>query len=266
LVLLLLRAEHSAVLACAQAHRDGCPDEPDREAEGLDQLQVDAAQSEPSAWDAWDGARRGEAVDAFHQLRALLADGDAGKSADPERVVRAQDASSPRELPLALLALAEQDAEAEPCRPDAAQSGEQSCAAQVFAARQQPAERLGAARSKPRKPRAMPTQSSMALRVQAEIPQPLEALRDERVAQRLPGPKVRQAAQRERPAFQPLAAQSLDAQRERVSEERKREPAVQTEPRVPQASLPEPRLWASGERPAARSAVAQAQRQLPSSA
>ena len=227
---------------------------------------MDAAQSEPSAWDAWDGARQGAVADASHQLRALLADGDAGKSADPERVVRAQDASYPRELPLALLALAEQDAEAEPCRPDAAQSGEQSCAAQVFAARQQPAERLGAAHSKPREPRAMPTQSSMALRVQAEMPQPLEALRDERVAQRLPGPKVRQAAQQKRPAFQPLAAQSLDAQQERASEERKRERAVQTAPRAQTASLPEPRLWASGERPAPRSAVAQAQRQLPSSA
>jgi hypothetical protein len=92
------------------------------------------------------------------------------------------------------------------------------------------------------------------------------ASRDEPVAQLLPGPQVRQAAQQERQAFQPLAAQSLDAQQERASAERKRERAVQTVPRAQQVSLPEPRLWASGERPAARGAVAQAQRQLPSSA
>jgi hypothetical protein len=88
-------------------------------------------------------------------------------------------------------------------------------------------------------------------------------LQAEPVARQLPGPQVVQAAQLAWQAFQPLAAQSLDARQERASAERKREPAVQT---APQASLPEPRLLASGERPAARGAAAQAQRQLPSSA
>jgi hypothetical protein len=92
------------------------------------------------------------------------------------------------------------------------------------------------------------------------------ARQDGLVAQLLPGPQVRQAAQQEQQAFQPLAAQSLDAQQERASAGRKRERAVQKAPRAQTASLPEPRLWASGERPAARGAVAQAQRQLPSSA
>jgi hypothetical protein len=135
LVLLLPRAEHSAVRACAQAHRDGFPDEPARAAEALGQLQSDAAQLEPSAWDALDGARRDAAADANRQRQALLADGGAGKSADPERVARARDASFLPELPLALLVLVEQDAAVEPYKPDEAQSAEQSCAAQVFGAR-----------------------------------------------------------------------------------------------------------------------------------
>jgi hypothetical protein len=185
--LLLLRAEHSAVRACAQAHRDGYPDERVRAAEGLGQLQADAAQLEPSAWDAWDGARRGVAADVPHQRQALLAAGDAGKSADPERVARAQDASFPLELRLALLVLAEQDAAVEPYRPDAAQSAEQSCAAQVFAARQQLAERLDAARSEPR---AVPTRSSKARQVQVELPRLRAEVRGEPVAQRLPEPQV----------------------------------------------------------------------------
>jgi hypothetical protein len=98
------------------------------------------ARSEPSAWDASDVARRGEEADAAHQLRALLADEDAGKSVDPARVVPARDASFPPELPFALSGAAGQDAAAELCKPDAGQSGEQSCAAQVFAAQQQLAE------------------------------------------------------------------------------------------------------------------------------
>jgi hypothetical protein len=164
--LLLLRAERSAVLACAQAHPDGFPDEPAREEEALGQLRSDAAQLEPSAWDAWDGARRDEAADAPHQLLALLADEDAGKSADRERAVRAQDASFPPKLPLALLVPAEQDAEAEPYRLDVVRSAEQSCAAQVFAARQQPAERLDAVCSVPREQQVMPKRSSMALQAE----------------------------------------------------------------------------------------------------
>ena len=149
--LLLHRAGRSAVRACAQAHRDGFPDEPVRAEEALDQLQADAAQWEPSAWDALDGARRDEA-DAPRQLLALPAAEDAEKSADPERAVRAQDALFPPALLLAQLEPAEQDAEAEPYRLDVVRSGEQSCAARVFAAWQQPAERLDAARSESRDP------------------------------------------------------------------------------------------------------------------
>jgi hypothetical protein len=92
------------------------------------------------------------------------------------------------------------------------------------------------------------------------------ASRDEPVAQLLPGPQVVQAAQLERQAFQLPASQSRDVQQERASAERKRELAVQKAPREQPASLPEPRLWTSGKRPAARGAVAQARRQLPSSA
>lgn len=164
LVLLLPRAEHSAVLAGAKAHRDGFPDERVQAEEALDQLQADAVRSEPSVWDALDGARRDEAADAPHPRRALLAAGDAGKSADPERVVRARDASFPPELRLALLVPAEQDAVAELYRLDVARSGEQSCAAQVVAARQQPAE-LDAECSAPQ---AVPKRSLMALRAQVE--------------------------------------------------------------------------------------------------
>lgn len=86
------------------------------------------------------------------------------------------------------------------------------------------------------------------------------------MVRQLPGPQVVQAAQLEWQAFQPAAAQSLDVPQERASAERKREPAVQKAPREQQASLPGPRLLASGERPAARGAAAQARRQLPSSA
>ena len=125
-------------------HRDGFLDERGRAEEALAQLQADAVRSELSVWDASDGARPGEAADAPHPRQALLAVGDAGKSADPERVVRARGASFLLELRLALLVLAEQDAVVEPYRPDVARSGEQSCAAQVVAARQQPKERLDA--------------------------------------------------------------------------------------------------------------------------
>jgi len=92
------------------------------------------------------------------------------------------------------------------------------------------------------------------------------ASRDEPVAQLLPVPQVVQAAQLERQAFQPPASRSRDAQQERASAEWKREPAAQKAPWEQPASLPEPRLWAAGERPVARGAAARAQRQLPSSA
>ena len=151
-----------------QAHRDGFRGEPAREAEGLDQLQSDADQWEPSASDAWDGARRGEAADGLLQLLALLAAGDAGKSADLERVARAQDAWFPPELPLGPLALAEQGAVAELYTPDEARSAEQSCAAQVAAARQQPAERPAAVYSGLRERTVARKRPSMAPQVQAE--------------------------------------------------------------------------------------------------
>ena len=61
----------------------------------------------------------------------------------------AQDASFQPELPLARLASAPQDAVAELYKPDAAQSAEQSCAAQGLAARQRPEERLDATYSEP---------------------------------------------------------------------------------------------------------------------
>jgi hypothetical protein len=266
LVLLLPRAERSAVRACAQAHRDGFPDEPVRVEEALDQLQSGAAQWEPSAWDALDGARRDEA-DAHHQLLALPAAEDAEKSADPERAVRAQDAWFPPALLHAQLGQAEQDAEAEPYRPDVVRSGEQSCAAQVFAARQQPAERLDVACSVPREQRrAVPTRPSMALQVQVELPRLRAAVRGEPVTQQLLEPLVVQAAQLERQASQPVAARPRVAQQQRVSAERKPELAARSEPRPGQAWAAEPRRLASAERPAGRGAAGQAQLQLPSSA
>ena len=183
--LLLHHAEHSAVLAGAKAHRDGFPDERGRAEEGLDQLRADAVRSELSAWDASDGARPGEAADADHQLPALPEDGDAGKSVDQGPAAPAQDAWFRLELRLALLGLAEQDAEAEPCKPDEAQSAEQSCAAQVFAARQQPGEQPDAAYSGPREQQAMRKRQSMALRALTELPQLPAALRDAAMAQLL---------------------------------------------------------------------------------
>jgi len=166
--LLLHRAERSAVRACAQAHRDGFPDEPVRAEEGLDQLQADAAQSGPTAWDAWDGARRDEAADAPHQLLALPAAGDAEKSADPEQAVREQDALFLPTLLLAQLEPAEQGEEAEPYRPDVVRSAEQSCAAQVAVARPQPAERLDAACSELQEQRAARKRSLMVQQAQVE--------------------------------------------------------------------------------------------------
>jgi len=264
--LLLPRAEHSAVLAYAQAHRDGFPGEAVRAEEALDQLQSDVAQSERSAWDAWDGAHPDEAADAPHQLLALLAAGDAEKSADPERAVRAQDALFPPTLLLAQLEPAEQGAEAEPYRPDVVRSEEQSCGAQVLAAWQQPAERLDAARSELREQQAMQRPSWRALQVQVELPQLRAALWGELVAQLLPGPQVVQATRQERQASQPLAARPRVAQQERAAAERKPKLAGRAEPRPGQAWPAEPRLLASAQRPAARGAAARAQRPLPSSA
>jgi hypothetical protein len=151
-----------------RARPAGCPDEQVPAAEALDQRQADAARLEPNESDAWDGARRGEAADVHHQLQTLLAAEDAGKSADPERVARAPGASFPPQLPLAVLVLVEQDAVAELYTPDEARSAEQSCAAQVAAARQQPAARTDAVHSGLRERQAARKRSSMAPWAQAE--------------------------------------------------------------------------------------------------
>jgi hypothetical protein len=262
--LLLRRVEHSAVLAYAQAHRDGFPDERVRAEEALGQLQSDAARSEPSAWDALDGAHRGEAVDAFHQLRALPAAGDAGRSADPERVALEPDASFQPALPHVRLDSAEQDAAVEPYKPDEAQSAEQSCAAQVFAALQ-PVARLDEAYSEPPEQQAMWKRSSMARQEQAAELLLVAALPDEPVVRRLPGPLVALAAQQELVASQPRAAQPV-AQLEWVPAERKPELAGLEAAREQQVSAPAPRPLASEEQLAARDAPAVAPRPLPSSA
>jgi hypothetical protein len=149
-----------------RARPDGCPDEQVPAAEAPDQLQADAARLEPNESDAWDGARRGEAVDVHHQLRVHLAAEDAGRSADPERAVPVQDASFLPELPLGPLALAEQDAVAEPYIPDGARSGEQSCAGLAFAEQQQPAEPRDAVYSEPREQQAMQRPSWRALQAE----------------------------------------------------------------------------------------------------
>jgi len=218
------------------------------------------ARSELSGWDASDGARPGEAGDAAHQPRALPEDGDAGKSVDPVRVVLAQDASFPPERLLALLAPAEPDAAAGPYRPDEGQSAEQSCAAQVFAARQQLAEAWDAACSQPREQQVAPKRSSIALQVQKETPQRLAAPQDAAAGLLLPE-EVVQATQPGPQASQRLAAQSRDAPQERVYGEWKPEPAA-----ARQVWPAEPRLLASAEPLAARGAAAVAQPQLPSSA
>ena len=243
-----------------KAHRDGFLDERVRAEEALDQLQADVAQTEPSAWDASDGARLGEAADAAHQPRALPADGDAGKSADPAPVVLAQDASFRPGRPLALLAPAEPDAEAEPYKPDAAQSVEQSCAVQAFVARQQPGERPDAGYSGPREQRAMRKRQSMAARARTELPQLPAALRDAAMAQLLQGPQGVQAVQPGRRASQPQVPRSRDAQQVRASAERKPGWAG---PRAQLVSPAEPGPLASAEPAASRDGPV-AQPQLPS--
>jgi hypothetical protein len=208
--------------------------------EVLGQLQSDVAQSEPSAWDASDGARPGGAADTGHQRRTLPAD-DAGKSADRAPVDLAQDASFLPEPPLALLEAAGQDAAAELCKPDAAQSVEQSCAAQVFEVRPKRVEWLDEACLEPREQKA-PKQPSMELQARAESPQLVEALRDAAAVQLRPEPQVAQAAQQ---VSQPPAEQSWDAQQVRVVAEPG--PAGPKAPRAQQVSRAEPLRWASAE-------------------
>jgi hypothetical protein len=125
--------EHSAVPDGAQAHLGGFQDGLVPVAEVLGPLRWDAGQSGRSASDASDGAHPDAAADAAHQLPEDLVDADAGISAVPAPDDPARDASFPPEAQFVRSARAELDAVAAPCRPDAGQFAEQSCAVQVFA-------------------------------------------------------------------------------------------------------------------------------------
>ena len=189
--LLLRRAEHSAVQVGAKARRDGFPD--GRRA-GRRQPWTNSERTRARRRLA-RGMHRTTLARTQRRTRPPLgapADADAGKLADLAPDVPAQDAWFRLELRLALLGLAEQDAEAVPCKPDAAQSAEQSCAAQVFAARQRPGERPDAAYSGPREQQAMRKRQSMALRARTELPQLPAALRDAAMAQLLQGVQAAQ--------------------------------------------------------------------------
>jgi hypothetical protein len=141
--LLLRRGEHSAVLAGAQAHLDGCPDEPDPEAEVLGLRQADVVLQTPCALDASADAHPDEAADAVHPpFPAVLEDAGAGKLVDPALDDQAQDAFLVL-LP-ALLAREEPDEAAVLCKQAAARSAARSCAEQA-AAVQQPAKSSDAA-------------------------------------------------------------------------------------------------------------------------
>ena len=114
-----------------QAHPGGCRDETVPEAEGPDRLRWVVVRKYPCAWDASDGARRGEAADAARPLPHLAA-GDAGKLAGQGRDVQERDASC---LPAHRFApSASRGAAAELCTRGAALSAEQSCVAQAAAA------------------------------------------------------------------------------------------------------------------------------------
>ena len=131
-VLPLRRAERSVGLDDARAHPDGCRDELNPEAEGRDRHQSDEVRWEPSAWDAWDGARPDEEADAERLvLLALLADAGAEKSAGRELGGRVQDELFPE---LQREQWARQDAAAELCTRGADRSAERSCAEQAAAA------------------------------------------------------------------------------------------------------------------------------------
>jgi hypothetical protein len=84
---------------------------------------------EPYAWDAWDGARRDEAVDAARRHPALLADADAEKWAGREPGVREWavrvQAARFQQLELRLEQWVQPDAAAELYRPGEDQSEEQ---------------------------------------------------------------------------------------------------------------------------------------------
>jgi hypothetical protein len=101
-----------------QARPDGCPDEPDLEAEVPDLLQSDEVRSEPSAWDASDGARRDVAADAVRRLLALPVAEDAEKLVGPAPDDLAPDALFLERL-RGRLVLELRDAAEELYKPDA---------------------------------------------------------------------------------------------------------------------------------------------------
>jgi len=126
--LLLRHAEHNAGRGDVPELRDAHRDELGPEAEVQDRRREVAHRPEPGAWDASGAARRDEAAGVVHPFPEL-ADADVEKLAVPEPGDRVQDAwflqercSARREQPGAAAAL---------CRPDAVQSGEQSCAARA---------------------------------------------------------------------------------------------------------------------------------------
>lgn len=90
--LLLRLGEHNADPAFVQAHLDELQDERVPEAARLGLHREAADRWKRNESDASDGARRDVGADAALQLRALLADEGAEKSAARERDAQAQDA------------------------------------------------------------------------------------------------------------------------------------------------------------------------------
>jgi len=125
--------EHSAVPDGAQAHLGGFPDGLVPVGEVLDPLRSDVGQTVRSVSDALAGAHPDAAADAAHHLPKDLVDADAGILAVPAPDGPARDAPFPLAPQSARSELAVLDAVAAPCRPDAGQFAEQSCAVQVFA-------------------------------------------------------------------------------------------------------------------------------------
>ena len=79
----------------AQAHRDGCQDEPGLAAEVPDQPRWDGPLPEPNASDASDDAHPDAKAGAAHPLRVQL-DADAEKLAGREQAAQALGVSFPR--------------------------------------------------------------------------------------------------------------------------------------------------------------------------
>jgi len=170
--------ECNAGRAFAPARQDGCRDEPGRAAAIPGQLQWDGSRQAPSAWDAWDAARRA-AVLAGPHLLPEPADAGVGRSAAPVRDVRVPGVRSRQERRLAPLV---RPGAAALYTPDAVRSAARSCAAGV------PLALL---------PRAAQRDSAEQLALPAEGAQPL-ALQPE-AARLRPGP-VRPHAAVQRPA------------------------------------------------------------------